>query len=285
MLTGKTLYGVGASLLRKEDDRHLRGRGQFVADIALPGTAGGRVPAQPARPCPHPLDLRAARGAGPGLHRGRPAADASRSASSPRRPARKSPPWPPLATDKVRYVGEAIAACVAPTRAEAEDLAAAVTVDFEPLDAVVDAPRGARAGGAAGARILGRQSLPASARSQGGDIEAAARAADDHRQPRIPHEPAVRGRRWKAARVLAYRDHRLDEVVVYASTQTPHTMRVALGEILGHRGAPHPGRRARCRRRVRAEGAALSRRRSSSPRWRSNSTTRCAGSRTATSIC
>jgi carbon-monoxide dehydrogenase large subunit len=29
--------------------------------------------------------------------------------------------------------------------------------------------------------------------------------------------------------VLAYRDHRLDEVVVYASTQTPHTLRVALG--------------------------------------------------------
>ncbi len=52
----------------------------------------------------------------------------------------RSPPWPPLATDKVRYVGEAIAACVAPTRAEAEDLAAAVTVDYRPLDAVVDAP-------------------------------------------------------------------------------------------------------------------------------------------------
>ena len=33
--------------------------------------------------------------------------------------------------------------------------------------------------------------------------------------------------------IFAFRDHRLDEVVVYASTQTPHTMRVALGEILG----------------------------------------------------
>ena len=30
--------GVGASMVRKEDDRHLRGRGQFVADIALRGT-------------------------------------------------------------------------------------------------------------------------------------------------------------------------------------------------------------------------------------------------------
>src|SRR3984885_4760286 len=30
--------GGGGSLPRKEDDRHLRGRGQFVADIALRGT-------------------------------------------------------------------------------------------------------------------------------------------------------------------------------------------------------------------------------------------------------
>src|SRR5579872_7257392 len=29
--------GVGARLTRKEDDRFLRGRGQFVADIRLPG--------------------------------------------------------------------------------------------------------------------------------------------------------------------------------------------------------------------------------------------------------
>ncbi len=56
----------------------------------------------------------------------------------------KSPSWPPLTTDKARYVGEAIAACIAPTRGEAEDLAAAVAVDFEVLDAVVDAPRDMR---------------------------------------------------------------------------------------------------------------------------------------------
>jgi carbon-monoxide dehydrogenase large subunit len=50
----------------------------------------------------------------------------------------RSPAWPPLATDKVRYVGEAIAACVAPTRTAAEDLAASVTVDYRPLDPVSD---------------------------------------------------------------------------------------------------------------------------------------------------
>ena len=43
-----------------------------------------------------------------------------------------------LATDKVRHVGEAIAVCVASNRAEAEDLAAAVDVEFDELPAVVD---------------------------------------------------------------------------------------------------------------------------------------------------
>ena len=34
----KSASGVGASLLRKEDARHLHGRGQFVSDVRLPGT-------------------------------------------------------------------------------------------------------------------------------------------------------------------------------------------------------------------------------------------------------
>ncbi len=29
--------GVGAAVLRKEDDRFLRGRGRYVGDIAMPG--------------------------------------------------------------------------------------------------------------------------------------------------------------------------------------------------------------------------------------------------------
>ena len=31
------IRGIGASLLRKEDERHLHGRGEFVADVKLPG--------------------------------------------------------------------------------------------------------------------------------------------------------------------------------------------------------------------------------------------------------
>lgn len=44
--------------------------------------------------------------------------------------------YPVLPTDRVRYVGQPLAACWAPDRYQAEDRAAAVTVDYEPLPVV-----------------------------------------------------------------------------------------------------------------------------------------------------
>ena len=198
-------------------------------------------------------------------------------------PGARSPAWPPLATDKVRYVGEAIAACVAPTRDAAEDLAGAVIVDYEPLDAVVDAPAQCAAARARSSTNSWGDNLFSERTIEGGDIEAAARDAEivvtrEYRMNRQSGSP-MEGRA-----VLAYRDHRLDEIVVYASTQTPHTVRVAIGEILASRSAGCASSRP-----MSAAGSARRRgsipRRSSSPRSPSNSTTRCAGSRTATSIC
>jgi aerobic carbon-monoxide dehydrogenase large subunit len=223
-------WGIGASLLRREDERHLCGRGEFVADIKLPGTmevAFVRSPHAHARirSIAKPPDAEGRVFAAADLPRIQPIRVVTQAAGA------KSPPWTPLATDKVRYVGEAIAACIAPSRAEAEDLAAAVAVDFEVLDAVVDAPRDMR-----GSRHPVHESWGDNLYSErvfeGGDIDAAARAAAvtirrDYRMHRQSGAP-LEGRA-----VLACRDHRLDEIVVYASTQTPHTVRVALGEFLG----------------------------------------------------
>src|SRR5205085_12083402 len=63
------------------------------------------------------------------------------------------------------------------------------------------------------------------------DIDAAARAAEIKvtREFRMQRQS---GAPLECRGVLACRDYRLDEVVVYASTQTPHTVRVALAEIL-----------------------------------------------------
>ena len=54
---------------------------------------------------------------------------------------------PPLATERVRFVGDIVAAVVAETRAEAVDAAEQVIVDYEPLPVVVD-PEAALAAGA-----------------------------------------------------------------------------------------------------------------------------------------
>jgi carbon-monoxide dehydrogenase large subunit len=176
LLTTQTSCGIGASLLRREDDRHLRGRGEFVSDIRLPNTqevvflrsphAHARV-----RSITVPPGARGSVFTSADLPRMQPIRIVSRAIGA------KSPAWPPLATDKVRYVGEAIAACVAPTRNAAEDIANAVMVDFEPLDAVVDAPTGLRGGGALVHESWG-DNLYIERVIEGGDIEAAARAAE-----------------------------------------------------------------------------------------------------------
>ncbi len=48
---------------------------------------------------------------------------------------------PPLATDRVRFVGDIVAAVVAETRAQAVDAAELVIVDYDPLPVVIDAER------------------------------------------------------------------------------------------------------------------------------------------------
>ncbi len=230
MQSASTRNGVGASLRRKEDLRHLLGRGEFVSDLRLPGTqevvflrsphAHARI-----RGIAVPPDAKGRVFTAADLPRMTPIRVVTQAAGA------RAPAWPPLATDKARYVGEAIAACVAPTRAAAEDLAASVMVDYEPLAPVVDAPAQMRGGSALVHESWG-DNLFIERVVEGGDIEAAARAAEivvkrEYRMNRQSGAP-MEGRA-----VLTCRDHRLDEVVIYASTQTPHTVRVAIGEILG----------------------------------------------------
>jgi carbon-monoxide dehydrogenase large subunit len=221
--------GIGASLLRKEDARHLRGRGQFVSDIRMPDIAEVVILRSPhanarIRGISVPPEAKGRVFTAADLPRMKPIRIVTQATGA------RSPEWPPLATDKARYVGEAIAACVAPTRAEAEDLAAMVTVDYEPLPAVVDAPRQMKGGALVheqwGDNLFMDRSIEA------GDLEAAKKAAEvvitrEYRMNRQSGSP-MEGRA-----VLAYRDHRLDELVIQASTQTPHTMRIAIAEILG----------------------------------------------------
>src|SRR6476469_7184162 len=121
--------GIGASLERKEDDRFLRGRGDYVANMRLVGMrdvafvrspiAHGRID-RIVKPAGHEhvvFTIDDLRGVAPIV------------ANSALKGFQRS--WQPgMARGKVRQVGEMIALCVADSRAEAEDLAALVEVDF-----------------------------------------------------------------------------------------------------------------------------------------------------------
>src|SRR6202035_2972710 len=129
-----TGQGVGARLLRKEDDRFMRGRGQYVADIRLAGlqdVAFVRSPLAHAR-------IRAIHV--PERFRDVVFTTADLTGVTPIRavsglPGFKISEQPLRATGRVRQVGGLVAMCVAAPRAEAEDIAEAVTLDLEPLPA------------------------------------------------------------------------------------------------------------------------------------------------------
>ena len=91
----------------------------------------------------------------------------------PEVPGFKPSVYPPLATDKVRFVGEAIAVCVAPTRAAAEDLAQATRVEIEPLPPLSTAEDAMKPGAALIHEAWGDNLFIESA-IEAGDLEAAA---------------------------------------------------------------------------------------------------------------
>jgi aerobic carbon-monoxide dehydrogenase large subunit len=130
-------YGVGASVRRKEDDRFLRGKGQYVADFSVPNMyevafvrstiAHGRILS-----IEIPEEIRRSVFISDDLASVKPICDV------PSAPGFKASEEPVLAYEKVRFVGEIIAMCVAHSRAEAEDIATTVVVNYEELPAIVD---------------------------------------------------------------------------------------------------------------------------------------------------
>jgi carbon-monoxide dehydrogenase large subunit len=220
---------IGASLLRKEDARHLHGRGMFIADVQIPGVQDiAFVRSQMA-------SARVRRVSKPAAAEGRVFTLADIGPvnvleAGPELAAHRHSPYPPLADDRVRYVGQTIAACVMPTRAQAEDLADQVDVELEELPAVVDAVAAMRAdsprvfdewpGNAyiSTSVVEGRPETLASAPIR------LRRRLRLNRQATVPLEG--RG-------ALAYWDHRLDELVVYLSTQGGQVKRLALSRMLG----------------------------------------------------
>jgi aerobic carbon-monoxide dehydrogenase large subunit len=222
-------FGIGASVLRKEDDRFLRGRGQYVGDFRMPGmqeVAFVRSPVAHARllSINIPPDLRHSVFTAGDLIGVKPII------SAPPLKGFKYSVQPVLATGKVRYVGEMIAMCVARTRAEAEDIAAAITVEFEELPAVTD-------------MIAACRPESPLVQEEWGDnifIEFGENRAFDEavNTAAIKVSKSIRTARhcmfpMEGRGVVAYRDPRLRNLTLITSTQFPHSVQTGLCECLG----------------------------------------------------
>jgi len=201
---------IGQPLPRREDERILRGRTSYLDDIELPELAHAafvRSPHAHARV----NEIRAPAEA-PGLltvitaeslgERVRPFP-----VQAPPEMETADEPHPVLAAGEIRYVGQAVAAVVAETRALAEDAADLVEVDYEPLEPVLDP----RAGG---------PRLTHWTRSSG-DVEGSFERADhvvstSHSIPRVVASPMeTRG-------TVASWDSGSGMLTMWVSAQDPH---------------------------------------------------------------
>ncbi|WP_323779627.1 xanthine dehydrogenase family protein molybdopterin-binding subunit [Leisingera sp.] len=221
--------GIGARVARKEDSRHLKGKAQFVGDIKLPGLWEAAFVRSPLAHATLGRITKPA-GAEDRVFTAEDMADLKPIRTVSTLPGYKMSDYPALARDKVRYVGECIAVCIAPTRAEAEDLAEAVEVDLTPLPPVTDV----FAALDEGAPLL---------HEEWGDNLFLTTDYDSDLSTAKAAATVVVEREFKTARqamnpmegkgVLAHWDHKADQLQVYTSTQVPHVIRTGIAECLG----------------------------------------------------
>ena len=221
---GKTW--VGRSLRRVEDPSLVTGQGRFTADLPAAlwvrfvrsTVASGRIVrivAPPGAMVVTAADLAAVKPIKPMLHKFNYV------------PISQTV----LATDVVRFVGEPIAAVVASTAQDAEDLADLVEVEIATTPAVVDAVA-ALAPGAPRVHAEAAGNVAVEGRLKTAEFDATVAAAHrrimvdirSHRQNATPLEPRAAHAAWDpASRRLA----------LTCTTQMPHMMRTIIAELIG----------------------------------------------------
>ena len=244
---------VGRSIPRREDHRLLTGRGQFIADLALPRMLHAAFVRSPvAHAHIRSVDLSRAASA-PGVAYVLSGADLAKllppvpdtQLSLPRKWTTQvqhkfiNPQQPLLAHDKVRHVGEAVAVILAESRYAAEDAAQLVSLDLDPLPAVVDPEAALRAGAPVihdkfatnliGAFIIGK-----------GDVDAALARAP-HKLKRRFHHHRYAAAPMECRGVVGVHDPRTNSVTIWSATQVVHWVRREAAAVLGL-----PEARVRC---------------------------------------
>ena len=129
---------LGTAVRRVEDPELITGRATYVGNLALPGALHLHFVRSPMAHAELAGIDTAAAAAAPGVVAVFTAADLHLPAHHGLFTVNPRLPRPPLATDRVRFVGEAVAVVVAESAAAAADAADLVEVDYTPLPAAVD---------------------------------------------------------------------------------------------------------------------------------------------------
>ncbi len=237
-MTTETL--IGQEVKRVEDHALITGRGQYVDDLRLPGLlhlALVRSPYGHAKI--NRVDVSAAANADGVVSVFTGADLAEQLGSLPagwlldeETTGMKAPEHPPLAIEKVRYVGDAVAAVVANSPAAASDAVALVEVDYEPLDAVTNAEE-ATADGAPVVHDDAPGNLAFDWSVGAGDYEAAAAEAEVVVSERIVNQRLIPNP-MEPRGIMADYNGGSDQITIWTSTQIPHLVRLLFSLVTGH---------------------------------------------------
>src|ERR1700680_1481047 len=235
MATGTHIHGrIGESIKRIEDGRFLRGKGNYLDDFVLPDML-------------HMAILRS-----PHAHARIKSIDTSAASSMPgviavvtgELMAQHKLAWMPtlsgdtqavLATDKVRFQGQEVAAVVAETKYQAEDARDAILIDYEVLGAVTS-PDGAKAAGAPLIRDdkEGQKDNHIYRWESGNEATTKAAFASAHKVVRLhTFYPRCHPAPLETCGCIADVNGATGKATIYMTSQAPHAIRTVFALVTG----------------------------------------------------
>ncbi|HET7911853.1 MAG TPA: xanthine dehydrogenase family protein molybdopterin-binding subunit, partial [Pseudolabrys sp.] len=223
---------VGARITRLEDPRLVTGQGRYIDDLTLPGMLHVRlVRSELAHAKIVSVDTTSLQTGFPEalVFTGADIGDLAIRAAADL-PGVQSYPQPLIAQQRVRFVGEPVAAVLTDDAYAVEDAAERIFVDYEPLPVLADVAA-AMAAGAPRLFDAWRNNLFVEQTRKGGDIDAA-RAQARHIVRRTYRNQRQAGVPMECRGVIAMIDPTNRLLTVWSSTQIPHLLRTYLAEEL-----------------------------------------------------
>lgn len=234
-MTGTSQSGIGTAVPRKEDAPLIGGKARWTGNITPPGTlhvAVLRSPFAHARITSVDVSEAAERAGVVGVFTGADLADEWSSIPSawPVTEDIKMPDHLPVAVDRVRFVGEAVAVVAATDETIARDALESIDVDYDPLDAALDVEEALTGGPLVHENFGTNKSYTWDLAT--GDVDTAFAQAEvtiserylQQRLQPTPMEPRA---------VVVTPEPAGGGFTVYSSTQIPHIMRSVLAGVCG----------------------------------------------------